>query len=171
MKEKRVIVGVDPGFVSLGLAFFDAKARERKTVPKPFHTATFSLKASLKGDTEHSALKIGDIFRRALEGHRVEIIYCERMEFQPGARGHSAVNDILGVAFACGIFAAIAKDIIASYHAAPVSRWKGQLSKAQVVRRIVKKWDGEIPDTLSAKEHPSHDWDAVGIGLWGMGFF
>lgn len=48
----------------------------------------------------------------------------------------------------------------------PVNQWKGQLTKPAVERRIKA-----ILGADACKEFTSHDWDAVGIGLYAKGFF
>lgn len=48
----------------------------------------------------------------------------------------------------------------------PVVDWKGQLSKAQVESRIRRKLGA-----AACENYDSHVWDAVGIGLFGMGVF
>lgn len=180
---QRVIAAIDPGTVTMGLALFDAKARERSKTPRPLFAAAHTMGASHRGGAEQNAFRMGDVFRNAVKGYRLEIVYCERMEFLPSARGHAAITDVLGVAFACGVLGQISRELKATFHAVPVTKWKGQLSKDQVARRILKKWGMEGPckkscpcddaplSFMSDPRSPSHDWDAVGIGLFGMGFF
>lgn len=180
---QRVIVSIDPGTVTLGLAIFDAKARERSKTPRPLFATAHNLSGAHRGGSAQNAFRMGDIFKNAVDGYRVEIVYCEQMEYLPSARGQAAITDVLGVAFACGVFGRIATELKAGFHPVPVTKWKGQLSKDQVARRILKKWGIEAPRNhlgrdedaplsfLSDPRSPSHDWDAVGIGLYGMGFF
>lgn len=177
----KVCVAIDPGIVTVGYAIFKSSMfRPGKECPRPVAAGAHVLPGRLKRSApETNALRMVAIVERVIRAYRVEQVWCERMEFRSTAAGLAAVNDILGVQFACGAYAKLAEQIGAAYHPAPVSQWKGQLSKQQVVDRVLKRWNhntdpGRNDDTLeflSSFDYPSHDWDAVGIGLWGAGWF
>lgn len=185
---KRVILSIDPGTVTLGGAVWPASASTAKKIPKPLHTFAHTLNAKDKGGKFNglksapwaNSIRLGTFVEDLLdrEDWLVEQVVCEQMEFRSNAQGVAAIADVMNVVFTCGVFAQIAKQRSASFRAAPVSRWKGQLTKEQVAKRILKKWEKAYDDYteldaigLSDWRHPSHDWDAVGIGLWAMGFF
>lgn len=181
----RVNVSVDPGVVTLGFAVWDGKTWGEKRggrCPIPIHAEALNVSfGRSRGDSktgqlgsEHAALKVaGHLKKRLAKYDHIDQLICEKMEFRSTHTGIAAVDDVLMVAFACGCIAQVAADLKANFHAAPVSIWKGNLTKQQVVRRIINnRWGGsEPPDFLSDPDKPSHDWDAVGIGLWAMGFF
>ena len=100
------------------------------------------------------------------------------MEFHSSARGIAAATDVFEVCFTCGVIAGLAAELSASFKAIPVSEWKGQLSKKQVVHRILKRWALSEDDPIeeitlgNVLTWPaSHDWDSVGIGLHIAGVF
>lgn len=173
------MVAIDPGIVTAGYAVFRARDFNGDECPRPIFAAEHTLEIRKKASSpETNALKMVSIVERGLRSYRVEQIHCERMEFRSNAQGIAAIDDVLGVQFACGAYARLAVELGAAYHPAPVSQWKGQLSKEQVVSRILKRWSAgkalEAKETLkllSSPDHPSHDWDAVGIGLWAAGHF
>lgn len=186
---KPVIVSIDPGAASLGCAAWDRSEwlkfpygpNWQSRVPRPVKADAFE--ATRKGSIEDKAEEMAACFRAFICPLTVRAVHCEKMEFRPNARGVAAIADVLAVAFACGRFAEIANAAGATFHFHPVSKWKGQLSKSQVVTRCLKRWgfsgstdrvlrDGVFPsDLLTDPAKPSHDWDAVGIGLFAMGAF
>ena len=171
MKRKRFIVSVDPGVVTLGVAVWNAADAFKSKTPRPCSAHAYTLSREFKGSPYHKALRMGEYVRKEIAGFTIDQLICEVMEFRSNARGVAAIDDVLNVSFACGVMAQVAVEHGAAFQPAPVSQWKGQLSKEQVARRILKKWGGQLPEFLSDPSKPSHDWDAVGIGLWSMGFF
>jgi hypothetical protein len=177
----RVNVSVDPGVVTLGYAVWDGSEWGNKfqgICPAPIAAGVYNAsfgrwkeKGNIGGQ-EQAALKVTGWLRDKLKRFgRIDQIICEKMEFRSTHTGIAAVDDVLAVAFACGCVAQLAAELHASYHPAPVSIWKGNLTKVMVSRRCAKRWGGVVPDFLSDVDTPSHDWDAVGIGLWAQGFF
>jgi len=113
-----------------------------------------------------------------LEGYHVERVYCEEMIGFDGVRANAARADVLHVAFATGAIFYFAETIGAAFHSVPVTKWKGQLSKDMVYRRILKRYglderSSEDETTFGGLlSYPiSHDWDAFGIGLFAQGKF
>lgn len=191
MMAKRICVSVDPGVVTLGFAIWDARTWGGAVVPQPLQTGAFNLKwgrqsigsdRSPREGAEQAALKVVEYLERQITkskwGH-VDQVWCERMEFRSNHVGIAAIDDVLNVAFACGAVGHMAGKLGAAFHPAPVSIWKGNMTKLQVATRILKRWGLQDHDEemqtlggmLSDPQAPSHDWDAVGIGLFGQGFF
>ncbi len=50
----------------------------------------------------------------------------------------------------------------------PVNAWKGQLSKELVIDRIADVM-GPVWMKVSGSQFRTHEWDALGIGLWAKG--
>lgn len=173
----RVNVSVDPGVVTLGYAVWNGEKWGSKPL-MPIIAGVYNAEfgrwkdGNKIGGQEQAALKVTKWLRERLKKFsQIDQIICEKMEFRSTHTGIAAVDDVLAVAFACGCVAQLAAELRASFHPAPVSVWKGNLTKQMVARRCVKRWGGIVPVFLSDVDSPSHDWDAVGIGLWAQGFF
>lgn len=83
-------------------------------------------------------------------------------------RKHVAASSdaVIKLAIQAGAFAGVTALHGARFDYAPVQRWKGQLSKELVQRRIRKKLG-----VLHCVGFHRDVWDAVGIGLWRQGKF
>lgn len=180
-----MIVTIDPGTMTAGLAVWSGKLWGIKNgiVPRPILVCVTNGSGWRKDqhgpEWTQSTLRVVEwIEIQTQHLNTIHQVWVEQMEFRSTHQGLAAVDDVLKVAFVCGAIAQWAVSKGASFHAAPVSWWKGNLSKQQVARRILKRWGVEDLDKekglkcmLSDPEKPSHDWDAIGIGLWAQGFF
>lgn len=98
-------------------------------------------------------------------------VACEMPQFFLNQRGFDTASrgDLTEMCFCVGRVAGAAEHVLgADFRPIPVVKWKGQLPKAVVVKRISKLVDTSL---LSPQSKPSHDWDACGIGLFVKGKF
>lgn len=180
----RVSVSIDPGTVTMGYCVWDMKRWERSKPSPPVAAGKYDLNRSFttSGQTLRNHISgVRELLKRldsALDGYRVERIYCEEMQGFDGVRADAARADVLHVAFATGAIFHYAETIGAAFHSVPVNKWKGQLKKEMVYRRILKRFDLTERDDEDATtfggllSYPiSHDWDAFGIGLFAQGKF
>ena len=95
--------------------------------------------------------------------------HCEFPHYMTSAKGIAATNKglINKLSYLCGIFACIALERGILQDAILVRDWKGQLPKEAVIKRIKRI----APNTVRIIHPTSHDWDAIGIGLYAQGLF
>ena len=72
-------------------------------------------------------------------------------------------GDVVKLTFLAGY---IVGHLEAEFTIVPVHRWKGQLPKPIVIKRIKK-----ILPFIDFEKIKSHSWDAIGLGLWAKGRF
>lgn len=105
----------------------------------------------------------GDLLAELIDEHKAEVVLIEKPAFQSSEKGQMVLRKgdlvelVLFVGFMDAVVILSGKESIL----VEVPTWKGQLPKDVVNRRIARYW----PD-VKAK---SHDWDAIGIGLWAVG--
>lgn len=96
-------------------------------------------------------------------------VACEYPEFFANQRGfHTAAGgDLVAMSYCVGRVAGFSQHCLGSkFTPVPVTKWKGQLPKHVVAKRIRERLD---VSKLTTKM--SHDWDACGIGLFVKGQF
>ena len=98
--------------------------------------------------------------------YRCEKVYIEYPQKFGGVMGDMVSNKgDLGKLFTCaGYFIGYLR---CPFELVPVNKWKGQLPK-RIVNQRVEKILSEKEQMLLSVNH-SHDWDAVGIGLYVQG--
>ncbi len=159
----RPTLAIDPGLQGTGVAYFDRDGELRWVkvinptkgdwLVRASHMAT-AVRMLLMDDT-------------GLEWHSTQVV-CELMEMHGSARARMmwAGGDLQRTLILTGMFCARLRpcpiDLI------PPSKWKGQMPKDVVQRRIEKKLGKAYCRRLEIK---THAWDAVGIGLFSLGRF
>lgn len=105
-------------------------------------------------------------------------VVCEYPAFMGSAAGImvASAGDLVKLAHMCGrIHQNVLENwaLMSSKHYvfAEVGNWKGQLPKKVVNRRILKMLGNGALSQARASRSFSHDWDAIGIGLWFTGRF
>jgi hypothetical protein len=148
-------VGIDPG-KNLGVALF--KNGQLKTV-NVFDEKTFIVwLLSDSGDRSvHCIVEMPQVYR--------------------AAHSKGDPNHLMPLAKQCGMVQLRAAMIGAVYQEAYPREWKGQLTKAACHARIktrltsdellVAEWNTRN----MTKDEVHNAWDAIGIGLWGLGRF
>lgn len=106
---------------------------------------------------------------------RVGLCFCEWPAFFDGAAGSMvAGRGDLGKLYAwVGGVMRTAACLMCSFRAVGVAEWKGQLPKRVVCDRIEQRLGdcSSFSKRTGKNNEGSHDWDAVGIGLWAKGYF
>lgn len=154
-------ITIDPGLTGTGWAIWDTK-----TQIAPLLAGVWVAPQKEKGRDltwlnrcHWLALKLG--MTCAAVG--VEACWIEYPIFFDDAEGHMGMKkgDIPKLIMLVGAmsYALHLGDVVC--HLPSVREWKGQLSKQQVRIRCIKRLGEETCRGLK-----SHDWDAVGIGLW-----
>lgn len=177
-KRPQVIVSIDPGVKTLGLCVWDVQYTVRGDLdfrrspfrgghaPRPIYAEAVEFTPRSLPD---AAEAITDYLHDTLTPFRPTHAVIERMEFFGGtARGIAATVDVLDVAAMTGAMTVFFQQRGAIVTLTPVRTWKGQLSKDQVSRRLLKKWG---LDEMPLESLKSHAIDAAGIGLHFMGKF
>jgi len=173
VKQKR-FMAIDPG-VDLGWAFWPA-GRKFPTdcgiiIP---HVGLLELKNKFAYNKEitffqkiHSTIHQLSLKIVELEP---EIIACEWPQSfgSVGGRAASGSGSIIKLAYGVGQIALMADACRIKFAPIPVMQWKGNLSKINVMKRIIKRLPSSRIDYL---EPGSHSWDAIGIGLFCKGLF
>lgn len=109
-------------------------------------------------------------FRLAGEGHLIKVV-VEFPRLFGGAAGHmvAARGDLGKLYYMCGAIAGALAERVpqARVELVDVNHWKGTMPK-EVCWRLVRK---ELLSRKSplAQGKPSHDWDAIGLGMWALG--
>lgn len=163
----KTIITVDPGTAGLGIAVWDRvewevvyslnikQKREllQTLTPIKHFTKTFKEKE-----------KYFHWFDELLITYNCSIVYCEKPAYMGSSDKGQMVAEsgrLVTLALHVGGLRAIAWTRACSFHLIDVATWKGTLSKAIVQERILRVW----PE-CQAK---SHDWDAIGIGMYLLG--
>ena len=155
-------ISIDPGTPS-GYAVWDDKTFRELVPPIKWGVTDAGPKSepwNLRTDITILSLQT------LLDDYRPRVVYCEQpVLMAESVAGQAAARrgDLVKLAMAVGRINQICADRMIPFRLIDVARWKGQLSKEMVEKRIRRK----LPD-LEAR---SHAWDAVGIGLFVKGFF
>jgi len=156
------VLFVDPGLEGTGWAFFPVLAvggrRGRALEPEAART----IRVPAGNQWESRAAQVCGLFSGVVAATRPAILVLE----QPEVWGSSPVSltanrrgDLLKLAYLVGGLAEVGRAAgIAVPVLVPARRWKGQLPKDEVRRRIRTAWK-------RAEDYPEHAEDAVGMGL------
>lgn len=161
----KYLVAIDPG-VSAGVAVFDigsqrlidahtVKGRGRTWEERVYEVAT-------------QVFRILDAFTDG-NGPIVRIV-CEYPAFMPTPGGIKVAKrgDLVKLAHVVGVLHCRMYASWGTFELVPVNIWKGQASKDIINNRIAKilPWKERVKAGMTINR--SHDWDAVGIGLWAL---
>ena len=158
------ILSIDPGITGTGICRWNSLGWKKFEYPTGIET--FSPRRF--DDWTYTAEVYHDKLKQLADEYDVKRIYCEFPQYFQSAKGHAATakGDIHKLAFLIGVFAAVAYEIGSEFTPIYVNTWKGQLPKEEVTRRIIRK----LPDIRTRLAPESHEWDAIGIGLFAQGF-
>lgn len=175
--SKATFATIDPSLNSTGYAFWRLADKAKCCLPVRVGRWT--------SDNSHDDLtKIASLYRHLALWFRLEHcveVHVEQPVIEQSARGVSAV----GSGALLKLYHAASTCVNLAHTAAPwqghgvwisISRWKGNLSKDMVVKRIVKRpgFDAATMASrfdLKTSDYKNDAWDAVGIGLYVKGLF
>lgn len=173
--KKRLgpFVAIDCGVRKAGLAIWKCPSKDRPTRP----TVAMVVHNSL---CEHESKPLRAVALAQLLTRKIKkyvalkspvTVVIEWPEFRAGnAVGHAAAakDDLTSMAANVGaIMGILRKPPMRLTYEVPVSTWKGQLPK-QVVSKRIERAIGR--HDCAGNEFVGDAWDAVGIGLWALGF-
>lgn len=159
LHESGSLLAVDPG-IEFGIAYW-APSRACSNVPMPPTCArVLSPKAMPWFERVSASVQL---FEDMLDKFTPTIVVIEWPNFTGLVA--SKKGDLGKLQFIIGAFAQCAHTRGCSVHLAPVTVWKGQLSKETVNRRVVA-----VLGDPACRTFNSHAWDAVGIGMWFKGW-
>lgn len=156
------IVTIDPG-VEIGWAVW---SREHWTTKRaPIATGVITRRAPQWGLALKKAVRA--LFKE-LDNFWIVDSFMEWPAFFESSKGQVTARSEALVKLSCGVGWIAGyldvRDIDNKF--IPVNQWKGQLTKPAVERRIKR-----ILGADACKGFTSHDWDAVGLGLYAQGLF
>ncbi len=170
---KGYVVTLDPG-IDCGFAVWQGETWYTGTLPVYAGVIKTDARSSWLTRFEGGLERLGDIFE---DWFPLTYVVCEWPQFYNTAKGAAvAGRDDLGKLYAwVGGAITVAHRESANFVPVNVAQWKGQLSKRVVCDRIEQTLGAggvrEIGLSPRKKGEGSHDWDAVGIGLWAKGLF
>lgn len=157
------LIAIDPGLNSMGVAYW----AERRVRPggSDVPSKVFLLKAPRRLDLAPRALWLARELEDQLPlGYNKGDFVCEFPEWMNIQLGW-AKGDLQKLVFLVGVLGGYFH-MANSFTPVKPNEWKGQLPKAVVTRRLIKRLG---PGATQGWEKDM--WDAVGIGLWKLGRF
>lgn len=160
-----MILAIDPGYRAMGWAVLGTKH------PNLYMAGVLAESRKVKTTSWHYSVRQMQLGLRALSyTYHITDVVVEEMQIMGGTGGFAtARTSLMGLAGTVGMWASWAYQHGYKFHLAPIPKWKGQMKKQTVAKRIRKILSKSEVDILS--KNTSHDWDAVGIGLWFQGSF
>ncbi len=162
-----VLMGIDSGVREIGIACWTLLG-EHDTPPVP---STANIVQTDCDDWADGVRQISGmvmkIMANAVKSSLPLYVGIEMPEAMNTARAHAARQDVMRVAYGAGTCAAATWTCGGISIEVRPSQWKGTLSKREVTRRLRGAIGGQSLDCIPLS---SHMWDAVGIGMWVMGF-
>lgn len=158
------LMAIDPG-VEGAFAFWKESTVEY--VERPSVWGTFGS----TGSSEDWQVRVDTAWRQLrtriflLKPQRVVCEWPELFAHNEASLASNKRGDLMKLMYVVGGISKICHGMSIPIQLARVFEWKGQLSKSMVIKRIKDRFPGA---TLPFK---SHEWDAVGIGLWARGKF
>lgn len=157
------LLAIDPGLQGTGVAIWKGK------------TSTPILADVLTSRGAESKEWIDRVNRIAIQvqelaiEHNVRHIVCEMMEMHMSARAQMMwkSGDFQRTLFLIGAIYGVCESFIVGFDVTPPSQWKGQLPKSVTIKRVRRILGDRTCERLGIDKHA---WDAVGIGLWHMGY-
>jgi len=160
------VIAIDTGLSECGMAWWHRAKFGSDEILVPTGVEVVKIDPALRRaeDWTERAHAMKELIEARIEG--ATHVLVEWPEFRGGsALGHAAAarDDVSKLAFLCGMIFGIHPNVIP----VPVSKWKGQLKKETVNKRIERSIGHHAKN---GEQFSSHSWDAVGIGLWFLGF-
>lgn len=162
MINQNSLLAIDPGLI-LGYAYFP----EGKMYPT--HVGIIKSKIKEK-DFVMQAHNVATQYTHLLVTYAPRTVAIEWPAVYGSLSGRAAAGSgsVVKLAFTVGKLAQIVEDYGAFFVPIEVNKWKGQLSKKIVIKRIKRI----ISSSRLKKLAPEKDaWDAIGIGLFMRGLF
>ena len=169
-KPTDIIACVDPGHGGTGFAFWERKDWLKLTSKPVAPTQTGYLSACSVKDWRERMLWLSEGFASQLRHYKVKEVVIEEPTYWETSKGRTAARGgslekllllagaFIGCSYAQGCLVRMYKP----------HEWKGQLSKAQMMRRLRKM----LPDLeLPERNDNEHVWDAIGLGIGAFGWF
>jgi len=157
------LMAIDPGLQGTGVAIF------KMGKPRPVYCAVIKSRGAVGPSWTDRVHRIAEQVSDLCVEHNVRGIVCEMMEMHQSPRAQMMwkTGDLQRTLFLTGAFFGMTEAGVVNFRLVPPSEWKGQLPKSVTINRINKLLGKGVGTEL---EIESHAWDAVGIGLWHMGF-
>ena len=159
------LIAVDPGLQGTGVAIFKIGH------PRPLHADVLRSHAGRKADwIDRVESIVEQVYELSVE-YNVRHAVCEMMEMHQSPRAQMMwkSGDLQRTLFLVGSMHGqlTGSAGVVHFRVTPPSEWKGQLPKSVTINRINRLLGKGVGVELGIQ---THAWDAVGIGLWHMGF-
>jgi hypothetical protein len=170
MKEKVMLLSIDPGLTGTGWAYWLHGELKEVGVLKAGGKRDWWLRAA---DLAEQITELCE--EREVGANRSVSVIAEFTEYHAAATSNMGwrTGDLQRLTFLCGIIAGAI--LPRSYTPITTSGWKGQLPKDVAAKRVEKIVGARRCRHLGLPEikrrSDTHAWDAVGIGLWALGKF
>jgi len=164
------VLSVDPGIYSLGAVLWDLKFWY-KELKLPIAGFWYEMKLSQRKcyiSHQVSYEIVAQLFQCLTKWNvLVHLTVCEK----PQSFGNKTIRSVIEMEFQRGlIYAGVGSN--SHWQDINVSQWKGNMPKELVVQKLIAKYGLHDMDiTKKMSNPPSHDWDALGIGLFAQGMF
>lgn len=158
----KYTLGVDPGLNGTGWALLYNESGE--TVLHSHGIFFHGITDSLVRRSMHYSEDLQNTLKQFMD--KVNEVCIEYPAYFDTTSGNMIAKrgDLTKLTFLVGVLTKTVQSLKIKVTLVPVNTWKGQLPKEVVKRRILKKL-GEN----QCRNLKSHDWDAVGLGLYGLG--
>lgn len=160
------LMAIDPGLQGTGVALF--RPEKFGTMP----TMVDILTAPRRGEWWDRCYRLAEDVERLIPNPYGTTVVVEMTHYMAGATRQMSwkTGDMQRLTFFIGALHAlmVERNSGLSFLAIETAKWKGQLPKKVVEDRIKRKLGAEACKRLGLK---SHEYDAVGIGLWALGVF
>ena len=160
----KYLVAIDPG-VSAGVAVFDKHSKRLvSAIVVKGRGRTWEERVC---DVARQVGRIVEEFDCPEVGNSIARMVCEYPAFMPTLGGIKIAKrgDLVKLAHAVGVLHGMFNHM----EMVPVRNWKGQASKDVINNRTVRVVSASERKAAGMSVDRSHDWDAVGIGLWALG--
>lgn len=165
----KTTLGIDPGIRTLGACLF----RSERIITSFAHTSKRRSDYPRRDMIAENIEKMVEwLHEHPRWTDKIDRVFCEMPQSYGGAVGVAASGqqDVVWLAYCVGYVARWAEEIEAEFLEIPVQNWKGNMPKiltAERIARRLKKIDINAYADLSG--NISHDWDAAGVAMHGMG--
>lgn len=155
--SSQSVLAIDPGLRGTGFAYFEEGLLVDGGV----------LDVKPSKNWMDTADRIAD---KILEEFNPDVLICEMMIYMGGGVAGTGWRggDMQKTVYLTGVISGAVSVNRTMFAFVPVYRWKGQLPKAVVEKRLRERLTASEQSLAGLK---SHAWDAVGIGMWAMGRF
>lgn len=158
--QRGWFASIDPGLGGTGYAIWDRKDFARLVPPK----VSGWIFPSIDKEWPDAVAEIGYQMSNILRLHCVHEVFIELPQLMRSAAGAAAASsgDLVKLSMAAGSVVGSLNPSWSKTTMVDIAKWKGQVSKAETERRVREL----LPRyRFSCDKPPSHEIDAVGIGL------